>query len=1404
MKKLFLLIPLLAFAMIVKSEVHYITNSSNYILRTTIASAANGDIIEMAAGTYEEKGDWLAVDDKAITVRAAENAEVVIKPQFSVRIKAGETNQIGKIEFIGVKFDCSALESNQLFVPSDNNANQSIVLNNCEFYDWSKNDALIKTNSDRKIDAIHIDNCYFHGFEKSIIFLQNANPVDLSITNSTFANIAGNSSSYYAAPIDVRATSGSMTVDHCTFYNVAIISSSYGMIYTTAITPTITNCIFAHPSSISRYSVVCPEGCTIDHCLSYNTLGYSGATSTNDISGNPYFLNTNPANYDFSLWTTSPARNAGTDNEDLGDYVRWNTDPSTHVATVNITADDANSLKAAVDAALPGDIIILADGTYEESENIALDKNITIKAADDAHPIVKPVGKFAISNEAAVTIQNIKFDGSTHTASNFIYAADATNNTLTISGCEFYNISKAAIYAGSDKLLSTCSINNSLFYNITNCCICLKNTATANLTVTNSTFDNIDASAIENGIVESKTAVGTVLVDHCTFYNCRVHNTDYGTVKVNSPSATVSNCIFAMPTSTDDLRTVYIPSGLAAGTTVTNCIMHNYTKDSKIGVPSRSGSTIANCNAVNPLFNDAPNADFNLRGGSPARGNGTSGSNIGDPRWVKTILPETDFSTPLVLEGADAVLANRIELDNNLYLHQKNNDDATLHGTATWLFHANAPSYIKITLNLSDATSSGHNYQVAIFDENENAVGTPKDEGGQNEAVVDKELAGIIYLPAAGDYKVVLSDNIKWSGSTIKGITLSYGGGNEIAVPTNTLEVADAVFENGTRADGVISFDDALTGWAKWNINVTTEAFYSIALTIKNQWGHNMTVAVYEEDGVTLVDQVTEGGYTSSADNTNGHTLNLGAIYLKAASYVLKVTNATSGSDAKIMSVSFTHEGGAATTLSLTDDTELPLSEAWYKNCNRTNDFIKFHDSGSPWVKWNISTTETKFYDVSAVINAPNNHQLALAIYEDENAAPIATINESYATVTDSVGNVPITLGRLNLVGGKNYVAKLTNTSGSRAEIINLVFAPVTSTTTELPGTIELANAVCSPNAHVDGGKLYFGSGDDYTPIGQWARFAVTTDHDGLFLFTMNVSHTGQQSYKISIYDNEDHLVDAYEANPGSGDKTIKHYFALTAGEYSVQVENTYSYSRGHVVSLVVTEPADIITLDETATNNDAWVNNVVDDNESSPAFTVQIKRTIKAGMYNTFCLPFAVSDNMMRDLFGSDVKIYTLGSAVAEGTVLNVTLDEASDIWQGTPVFIKTSHDVINPVFEGVVFKRATPSATTRTNADLVGTFVQTTLTQGSNILYLGPDNMLYYPDQDTPIKGMRCWFAIHDTPTPVPAIRRMNIVERGDVITDINYVETGKDVLKTIENGQIVIIRDGVRYNVMGVKLQ
>ena len=329
MKKLFLLIPALVIALMANATVISITPTSPHSsnnLRQAIDAAASGDIIEMAGGIYEESGDYLAFTDKEVTVRAAEGAEVIVKPHVCVRVKA--PSAAAKAEFIGIKFDCSVMGNySQLIVPADDKPNQRVILKDCEFYGWEKNSAMIHSTGSRRLDVIDIDNCYFHNCLKSVVFVENANLVSLSITNSTFANIPTETTSFSAAPIHVKATTGSVLVDHCTFYDVMPRSLSYGVITVDAISDVlVSNCIFARSSSADMCTSNLPAGSNVKNCLTWyydnwQPYGhYNTATVENCIKANPLFKDA--ANGDYSLYASSPARGAGNDASDLGDP-RW-------------------------------------------------------------------------------------------------------------------------------------------------------------------------------------------------------------------------------------------------------------------------------------------------------------------------------------------------------------------------------------------------------------------------------------------------------------------------------------------------------------------------------------------------------------------------------------------------------------------------------------------------------------------------------------------------------------------------------------------------------------------------------------------------------------------------------------------------------------------------------------------------------------------------------------------------------------------------------------------------------------------------------------------------------------------------------------------------------------------------
>lgn len=295
----------------------------------------------------------------------------------------------------------------------------------------------------------------------------------------------------------------------------------------------------------------------------------------------------------------------------------------------------SGTLKAAVDAAATGDVLVLADGVYSEPEVVDLNKDLTIQAAEDAHPVVAQQYYMKLLNSAKVTFIGIKFDGGLYNDGqgandHCIRAYDATaGKTLTVIDCEFCNWKSYILYPQrADRCADALTIRNCYFHDNKRCAVFTENVAGAlgALTIENSTFANFTEVsealiAVKNGGAEE--ANQAIRVDHCTFYNYVKNSTgDYSFIDVRkSTDVVISNCIFAQPEEGMSKATY------CYGGTIDNCLIFNTTGH-------RSGNcVVSNGIVADPLFKDAANGDFTLLENSPAL-TLNNGEPIGDPRWV--------------------------------------------------------------------------------------------------------------------------------------------------------------------------------------------------------------------------------------------------------------------------------------------------------------------------------------------------------------------------------------------------------------------------------------------------------------------------------------------------------------------------------------------------------------------------------------------------------------------------------------------------------------------------------------------------------------------------------------------------------------------------------------------------
>lgn len=326
MRKIFSLFAAMLVAFVANAAVINIDNTTADALRTALNSAADGDEIVMAAGTYvESNSNYIAFDGKAVTVKAAEDANVIIQPQVPITVSNG-----GHAIFENVKIDASHLTEladwyEHLFYVTDENPN-GCTFRGCELYGFNLNKSMFYCNTANKVAAMKFENCYFHDIMKSIIFIENtAGKPMVSVKNCTFENIIAPAvESYYAGIIDVRATEATLTVDHCTFYNVIPMNTDYSCVSKITLAKgKVTNCIFMLPTA--QDGIRAMRGVTATNCITFNYLKDSGTgihssvTQNNCIQADPLFVDA--ANGNFTLGEGSPALTMN-DGEPIGDP-RW-------------------------------------------------------------------------------------------------------------------------------------------------------------------------------------------------------------------------------------------------------------------------------------------------------------------------------------------------------------------------------------------------------------------------------------------------------------------------------------------------------------------------------------------------------------------------------------------------------------------------------------------------------------------------------------------------------------------------------------------------------------------------------------------------------------------------------------------------------------------------------------------------------------------------------------------------------------------------------------------------------------------------------------------------------------------------------------------------------------------------
>ncbi len=180
---------------------------------------------------------------------------------------------------------------------------------------------------------------------------------------------------------------------------------------------------------------------------------------------------------------------------------------------------------------------------------------------------------------------------------------------------------------------------------------------------------------------------------------------------------------------------------------------------------------------------------------------------------------------------------------------------------------------------------------------------------------------------------------------------------------------------------------------------------------------------------------------------------------------------------------------------------------------------------------------------------------------------------------------------------------------------------------------------------------------------------------------------------------------------------------------------------------------------------------NFVSPNSNIVNATLRLKRTLKAGIWNTFTIPM---DLPIASNIAGKYRSYT----DVNGDVL--IFSEASSIEAGKPYLVKPDVDIANPVFTGTL--SATPAQNveqTGSNIAFKGIYSPTELKTDKTEQFLTASGKLGYPSSSSTatLKGMRAYFY-------VPAGTEARVFIEGEDITGIEQIDNIKLAVENYYN--------------------
>ena len=457
---------------------------------------------------------------------------------------------------------------------------------------------------------------------------------------------------------------------------------------------------------------------------------------------------------------------------------------------------------------------------------------------------------------------------------------------------------------------------------------------------------------------------------------------------------------------------------------------------------------------------------------------------------------------------------------------------------------------------------------------------------------------------------------------------------------------------------------------------------------------------------------------------------------------------------------------------------------AFYEVSGKTNAYYIYNYSAKKWLKYTTNTTyeagkdfvsngekseRSEFYITDAAKDGVNGVQIqpynaagnAANNYLNFHGGGDQNTNHTIGNYTDNGSSDAGSLWVFTEVEIANNNAVITNKTMSEGSVVSTVLENHTGDGTKFTRDIAIDWTKQKVIAEIDistcgtGTEDLFSIGDDiqtfkannihmYKTTGGISAYVAGNHVGGGITSFGPVSFDGnilrvELSSEKGFVVNDVVVFSKDSINKYSEKYYEKQFFSLStikvgSGEGTNQeTKATYNYIRVVTNDYQAATVTSSNTLDEVTVNSFNAQNNV----------DVQLKRTLSPEHWNSFCVPFAISEDVIAEKFGAGTQVCTFGSM--NGNVMNFA--HSTTIEAGTPYIVKPTKEVVDPSFTGVNIEA---TAAKKVGAD--GYFMQgiysakTDLTTDGTNLFLGDGNKFYKPAGTTTarMKGLRAFFIV------------------------------------------------------------